>query len=140
AQHGLAVLELDSIVWEPGKVAVIRPAAEVRGDLERFLTSHERWVVEGCYGELMELVLPRWTDGYFLTPGLAACLDNNHRRPWEPDKCESAEGQDAMLAGLLAWVEGYYTRDDQWSLRCHRRIFDAHPGKKAELTDLPVGP
>ena len=67
--------------------------------------------------------------------GLAA---NNRRRPWEPPKYESPEAQEAMLANLLAWVESYYTRDDQWSLRYHRRLFEAYTGKKAELTGLPV--
>ncbi len=138
ARHGLSMLELDSIVWEPAQIAVVRPPEKLQGDLHQFLASHDRWVVEGCYGELIELVLPRCTETYFLNPGLAACLDNNRRRPWEPHKYESPEAQDAMLAGLLAWVEGYYTRDDQWSLSCHRRLFDTHPGKKIELTGQPV--
>ena len=42
------------------------------------------------------------------------------------------------LRVLLAWVEEYYTRDDQWSLRCHRRLFEAYTGKKTELIGLPV--
>ena len=35
--HELAYLDLDSIVWEPHQIAVARPAAAVRADLERFL-------------------------------------------------------------------------------------------------------
>ena len=138
ARHGLPMLELDSIVWEPAKIAVVRPKENILGDFETFLASHQCWVVEGCYGELVEVVLSRCTDVYFLNPGLAVCLDNNRRRSWEPHKYESPDAQDAMLAGLLAWVEGYYTRDDQWSLSYHRRLFEAYTGKKAELTGLPV--
>ena len=78
------------------------------------------------------------TDIYFLNPGREACLDNNRRRPWEPHKYESPEAQDAMLAVLRAWVEEYYTRDDQCSLICHRRVFDSYTGKKTELTGLPA--
>jgi adenylate kinase family enzyme len=138
ARHGVAMLELDSIVWEPNKIAVVRPREAILTDLGTFLAAHGSWVVEGCYGELVEVVLPRCTDVYFLNPGLAVCLENNRRRPWEPHKYKSSEAQDSMLANLLTWVEEYYTRDDQWSLRYHRRLFDAYTGKKAELTVLPV--
>ena len=39
-----------------------------------------------------------------------------------------------MLGGLLAWVAGYYTRDDQWSYAYHRRVFDSFTGNKTEVT------
>jgi hypothetical protein len=41
-----------------------------------------------------------------------------------------------MLDNLLDWVAGYYTRDDQWSLAYHRRVFDAYSGTKAEITTV----
>src|SRR4030095_11081198 len=31
-RHQIPMLELDTVVWEPGKIAVLRPRAEVRGD------------------------------------------------------------------------------------------------------------
>lgn len=55
ARHGLAHLDLDSIVWEPGQVAVQRPDDTVHGALREFLDTQPRWVVEGCYGELVAL-------------------------------------------------------------------------------------
>jgi hypothetical protein len=33
---------------------------------------------------------------------------------------------------LLGWVREYETRDDEFSLREHRRLFDTHEGKKVE--------
>ena len=66
--------------------------------------------------------------------GLAACLANNARRPWEPHKYASVEQQNAMLTTLNAWVTDYYHRTDQWSYQAHRRIFDAHTGAKIERT------
>jgi adenylate kinase family enzyme len=133
-RHGVSILELDTIVWEPGKIAVLRPREKILADLERFLDAHEAWIVEGCYGELVELALPRCSEVFFLNPGLEACVANNRRRLWEPHKYESSEAQDAMLANLLDWVAGYYTRDDQWSLAYHRRVFDAYSGTKTEIT------
>lgn len=39
-----------------------------------------------------------------------------------------------MLEGLQAWVADYYRRDDAWSYRAHRRIFDNHRGCRIEHT------
>jgi adenylate kinase family enzyme len=131
--HDLAHLDLDGIFWEPHRVAVKRPEEDVRADLERFLREHERWVIEGCYGDLAEIALGACTELVFMNPGLEACLANNHRRPWEPHKFASPGAQERMLATLLAWVRSYYTRTDPMSYAYHRRIFDAHRGPKREL-------
>jgi adenylate kinase family enzyme len=133
-RHGLPHLDLDIIVWEPGQIAVPRALEAVRADLDGFIAAHPTWVIEGCYGELIEAAAPFSTQLLFLNPGLAACLANNRRRPWEPHKYVSAEAQGAMLDNLQAWVEGYYSRDDAWSLAAHRRVFDRHPGRKREAT------
>jgi len=100
-RYGIPLLEFDTIVWEPGKVAVLRARGDIVTDVERFLNSNEEWVVEGCYGELVEVALPCCTEVIFLNPGLEACVANNRRRPWKPHKYESAEAQNAMLTNLL---------------------------------------
>ncbi|WP_216900566.1 methyltransferase domain-containing protein [Synechococcus sp. CCY 9618] len=132
--HGLAHLDLDTIVWEADTVAVERRPADVRASLETFLASYPRWVIEGCYGELVEVAAGRCTELVFLNPGLSACLDNNRRRPWEPHKYATKEAQDAMLADLQEWVTGYYQRQDAWSYTDHRRLFEAFTGPKREIT------
>ncbi len=133
-RHALQHLDLDNIVWEPGKIAVAREPGAVRADLDAFLAAHDRWVIEGCYGELIEAAAPACDELIFLNPGRETCLENNRRRPWEPHKYATREAQDAMLGHLQAWVDGYYERDDAWSLAAHRRVFDAHPGMKVEFT------
>jgi adenylate kinase family enzyme len=132
-EHGLAFLELDAIVWEKGKIAILREKGAIEADLARFLAENKNWVVEGCYGELVEKALAAGPELIFLNPGEAACLENNRSRPWEPHKYATKEAQDAMLENLLGWVKGYYVRDDQWSLAAHRRIFDAYDGMKREI-------
>ena len=139
AQHGLAHLDLDSIVWEPG-VAVERPRESIMRSLEAFVAANPRWVIEGCYGELVEAAAPLATMLVFLNPGLKACLANNRRRPWESHKYASLEQQNAMLDVLQAWVADYYTRGGSWSYQAHRRIFDAHRGAKVEHTRPVVAP
>jgi adenylate kinase family enzyme len=131
-EHGLAHLDLDSIVWEPGKVAVQRNSDAIAASLESFLAANDRWVIEGCYGELVEAASSQCTELVFLNPGLETCLEHNRRRPWEPHKYASKSEQDAMLQNLQVWVAGYYERKDQWSYHAHRQIFDAFSGRKSE--------
>jgi adenylate kinase family enzyme len=133
-------LDLDSIVWEAGQVAVQRLPGAIGESLKSFLALHPSWVIEGCYGELVEAVAPSCTELVFLNPGIEACLANNRRRPWEPHKFSSLAEQNAMLEGLQAWVGGYYTRNDSWSYSAHRRIFDAYTGRKREHTSSPELP
>lgn len=134
----LAHLDLDAIVWEPGQVAVARAPEAVLASLQAFLDSHDRWVIEGCYGELVEAAAGRCTELVFLNPGRETCLGHNRQRPWEPHKYASRQAQDAMLDNLQQWVAGYYDRDDAWSYREHRRIFDAFAGRKVEHV-VPAG-
>lgn len=131
-EHGLAHLDLDSIVWEPGAIAVPRAPDAITASLAAFLSENERWVIEGCYGELVEAASAHCTELVFLNPGLETCLEHNRRRPWEPHKYASKEAQDAMLENLQAWVVGYYVRQDPWSYHAHRRIFDSFAGRKSE--------
>ena len=134
-ESAVALLELDNLVWEPGKIAVARPIAEVTREVAAFADASAQWIVEGCYGELVEQLLPHCTTLLFLNPGVEVCLAHNRARPWEPRKYASAEAQQSMLQGLLQWVEAYYRRDDTWSMAYHRALFDRHTGRKHELRD-----
>lgn len=133
-EHGMRHLDLDTLVWEPNQIAVQRAPADVLADLDAFLETRDSWVIEGCYGELVEHAASRCTKLIFLNPGVEACIAHNERRPWEPHKYDTPEEQDSMLEALQAWVRDYYVRDGDWSYRAHRAIFDAHPGDKAEYT------
>lgn len=74
AREGIPHLDLDSIVWEPNLIAVLRPAAAIQQSLADFLAAHDTWVIEGCYGELVEASARHATELVFLNPGLDACL------------------------------------------------------------------
>jgi adenylate kinase family enzyme len=135
-REGLAHLDLDSIVWKPDKIAVQRSTESVAASLERFIDLHNAWVIEGCYGELLRAASAHCTLMIFLNPGKDACLANNLRRPWEPHKYASLALQNTMLSQLQEWVAGYYQREDAWSYRVHREIFDAFSGRKVESRDV----
>src|SRR5512132_2773320 len=100
AREGLPQLDLDAIVWEPGKIAVQRSPESVAGSLRSFIDSHAAWVIEGCYGELVRAASAHCTVLVFLNPGMDACLANNLRRPWEPHKYASLELQTTCLGSF----------------------------------------
>ena len=40
--------------------------------LEAYVAAHPGWVIEGCYGDLIEAALPHASELCFLNPGVAA--------------------------------------------------------------------
>ena len=117
AAHGVPVLHLDSIVWEPHKLAVARAPEDQHAAMERFADENDQWVVEGCYASLVGTALRHWPELWFLDLAEQRCLQNCRNRPWEPDKYQSKRAQDEQLPLLLEWVKGYYTRDGDLSRR-----------------------
>ena len=134
-QHACPHLDLDTVAWEEGCASPTRKTLSQSAKLiEPFLENNERWVIEGCYADLLELVLPHCSEVVFLNPGVEICSDNCRQRPWEPHKYPSPEAQDANLGMLLAWVEQYPERCDEFSLQAHRRLFDQYAGTKREYS------
>ncbi len=136
------VLDLDTLAWEPGQVAVARDPALATADLESFCLEHEDWVVEGCYGSLIQASLRQDSELIFLDPGAETCLRHCRNRPWEPHKYASREEQDRHLEFLRGWVSDYYRRDGEMSHRAHLALFEAHGGAKRRLAraeDAPPG-
>jgi hypothetical protein len=127
-----AVLDLDTVAWEPGKVAVARPPELASADVRAFCNANASWVVEGCYAALVKVALEFAPRLVFLNPGEARCIANCRARPWEPHKYASKREQDERLSFLLSWVSEYYRRDGDLSLAGHRRCFDEYAGPKEE--------
>jgi adenylate kinase family enzyme len=133
---GLAHLDLDELAWLPGTPPTRRTLAESAADIERFTSENPAWVIEGCYSDLLELVLSECSELLFLNPGVEQCVRNCRARPWEPHKYASKAAQDANLEMLLDWVRAYDTREDEFSRRSHRRLFKAFSGPKREIVEL----
>ena len=152
SQYGLAHLDLDSLAWDSSGVQVQtmtlddwaafvprrRSLTESASTIRDFIHEHSEWVIEGCYGDLLEQVLPYASEVRFLNPGVEACIANCRARPWEPEKYPSKEAQDQKLDFLLDWVREYESRADEYSLARHRELFEGFQGPKVELSSLPV--
>lgn len=133
-----SLLDLDSVFWEPGKVAVPRSPEVARADVRAFCAKSDHWVVEGCYASLVGVALEYAPLLHFLNPGEAQCIANCRARPWEAHKYSSRAEQDKHLDFLLSWVSDHYTREGDMSLRGHMACFSAYGGRKAELTSQPT--
>lgn len=136
-RHRAALLDLDTVAWVPGQIAVPRPEAEAGADVLAFCKRSADWVIEGCYANLIEASLALQPKLVLLNPGVEQCLSNCRARPWEPHKYPSKEEQDERLAFLEAWVCDYETRAGPMSLAAHRALFDAYAGPKLELRAVP---
>jgi adenylate kinase family enzyme len=109
-----------------------RPLEESVAEALRFIESNESWIIEGCYGDIVEPLLQHANTLIFLNPGVETCVAHCQARPWEPEKFESREAQDANLQNLINWVREYEFRDDEYGLKRHRALFDAFKGRKVE--------
>ncbi len=133
-EHGLRHLDLDTLAWLPTSPPRRAPLADSLAKLDAFTVQGDAWVIEGCYADLIESAAQRSTELVFLNPGVDTCVAHCRARPWEPHKYASKEAQDANLEMLLDWVRAYATRDDEFSLRAHRALFDRFSGAKREVT------
>lgn len=132
---GLAHLDLDTLAWDaaapnPTRLPLETSARRIR----QFMARYPAWVIEGCYGDLLQVALSRATKAVFLNPGLAVCQANARARPWEPHKYPTPEAQAENLAMLLGWIGQYESRQDEFSLAAHRRLYQAFSGEKVEYT------
>ena len=127
-------LSLDQITWDHGPKR--KPLEVSLRLLHDFIQSNDRWIIEGCYSDLIQAALPYCTELRFLNPGIEVCVAHCHRRPWEPEKYSSPEDQAAMLTRLVQWVREYETREDEYGLRQHRQVFEQFAGRKREYTSV----
>ncbi len=136
AAASVPVLDLDTIAWEPGKIAVPREPGQAAGDVRAFCNANKDWIVEGCYASLISAALEYGPQLLVLDPGVDQCTANCRSRPWEPHKYASKEEQDEHLAFLLEWVAAYYSRDDDMSLLAHESVYKHYDGPKQWLSAL----
>ena len=114
-QFNIAHYDLDNIAWLPTSPPERMPLDQSIKAIEAFTDQNEGWVIEGCYGDLLELVLPAATEVIFLNLPIERCIENARNRPWEAHKYKSKQEQDANLENLINWIQEYESRDDIFS-------------------------
>lgn len=134
-QTKASVLDLDNITWDRDILQKRRPIEDSVAELDQFIQSQDSWIVEGCYGELIEKTLKHSPMLIFLDPGEELCLQRCQNRPWEQHKYSSKEEQDKFLQFLLSWVSEYYRREGPMSYQFHMHLFDSYAGPKILMRD-----
>ncbi|MEY3299411.1 MAG: hypothetical protein RLZZ597_2671 [Cyanobacteriota bacterium] len=132
-QQDAARLSLDEVAFQGGVER--RPIEDSVSDVMRFITENKHWIIEGCYADIIEPIMDYCDELIFLNPGVEICIAHCRARPWEPEKFSSAQEQDENLNNLIAWVQSYETRSDEYGLRRHRALYESFRGAKRELID-----
>ena len=128
----LPSLDLDILAWQATQPPVRKPLDESSSLINAFVGKHQHWVVEGCYADLLSLIIDKADEVIFLNPGVETCIENCRARPWESHKYSSIEEQNNNLDMLLDWVKQYSSREDEFSLTSHQALFDGFEGNKTE--------
>jgi adenylate kinase family enzyme len=132
AKYELSHLDLDMLAWQDTNPPLRKPLKESAVQINQFLEENKNWVIEGCYADLLSLMIKKANEVIFLNPGVETCINNCRNRPWEPHKYRSQEAQNRNLDRLLEWVEQYPLRNDEFSLTAHQKLFHEFVGKKTE--------
>jgi len=132
--ESLSHLDLDSIAWKSVNPPERRPISESKREIDELIGSNKSWVIEGCYSDLLEVVLPESSEIIFLNLSVEACISNAKKRPWEPHKYETREAQEANLGMLIDWITEYAERNDTFSRSSHEVLFGCYKGKKTMYT------
>jgi len=133
SQYSLPVLDLDTLAWLDTVPPERKNITDSKREMTQFMELNQQWIVEGCYADLLEIACIFGNELIFLNPGVAQCVANCKRRPWEPNKYKTAKEQDENLAMLINWVEQYSIRKDEFSLHSHQLVFENFSGKKTEI-------
>lgn len=133
-EEGLAYLDLDTLAWLPSNPPKRAPVLESKDKIDEFVNSNSKWVIEGCYTDLLKLVSPKASEAIFMNLSIDQCIDNARNRPWEPHKYESKEAQDNNLDMLLNWIRQYWQRDDEFSYHSHIEFYEKFDGIKSMRT------
>lgn len=147
-KNHLAHLDLDTLAWLATSPPQRKPITESAKAIALFTEQHDNWVIEGCYSDLLALLLTNShvaaaehgitslaNEVIFLDLPIATCIANAKKRPWEPHKYPSKQAQDDNLAMLIEWIKAYETRSDSFSKQAHQQLFEAFTGDKTLIKD-----
>lgn len=138
-ERHLVHMDLDTIAWVQGVNPPERmPLEESYNLINDFISKNDKWVIEGCYADLIAYVIPQSSEMIFLNPTSSYCVENAMERPWEPHKYESKEKQDEFLPNLINWIKEYSKRDGPLSLNSHLDLFSNYKGKKEMLGGVVI--
>jgi hypothetical protein len=85
------------------------------------------WVIEGVYGWLAEVAIPRATAMIWLDVPWNVCREGLLARGVRRG------GTEAEFAELMVWAEAYWERQSSSSFQGHLRLFESFAGARLRL-------
>ncbi|WP_131871757.1 MULTISPECIES: hypothetical protein [unclassified Bradyrhizobium] len=122
----IPAIDLDLLHWEEGSYGLKRNE-DVTRKMVLDISDQPRWIIEGVFGWLAEVALPKATSLVWLDLPWSVCraglLARGLRR--------GATSQDA--AELMKWAEAYWSRQTPSSFAGHSKMFNDFSGTKLRL-------
>ena len=122
----LPLIDLDRLHWEDTGYARKRDPTMARQMVE-VAAAREDWIIEGVYGWLADVALPRTTDLVWLDLPWTVCREGLMARKASTSR-PAGDRQE-----LLAWAQAYWDRDTSSSFAGHGRIFENFAGRKFRI-------
>jgi adenylate kinase family enzyme len=120
------VFDLDLIHWKDDGFGAKQDEDVARQKVSDLATT-ERWVIEGVYGWLAEVAVPRAMALIWLDVSWDVCrealLARGRRRG----------GTEEDFAELLNWAKAYWDRQTPTSFKGHQRLFEAFSAGKLKI-------
>lgn len=122
----IPAIDLDLLHWEEGSYGLKRNE-DVARKMVLDISDQPSWIIEGAFGWLAEVALPKATSLIWLDFPWSVCragiLARGLRR--------GATSHDA--AELMKWAEAYWTRQTPSSFAGHSKLFNDFSGTKLRL-------
>ncbi|MFM9943580.1 MAG: AAA family ATPase [Hyphomicrobiaceae bacterium] len=120
------VFDLDLIHWKDNGSGAKQDEGVARQEVGD-LAKTERWVIDGVYGWLAEVAMPRATALIWLDIPWDVCREGLVARG------QRRGGTEADFTALLKWAEAYWDRHTPTSYTGHQRLFDAFNADKLRI-------
>jgi hypothetical protein len=121
----IPAIDLDSLHWErDGHKRNEETAKRLVGEA----AAAPSWIIEGVFGWLAEIAIPRATALVWLDLPWSVCREGLLARG-------QRGGSEANFADLIAWSAAYWDRKTSSSFEGHSRLFESFPGIKLRLRD-----
>jgi adenylate kinase family enzyme len=120
------VFDLDLIHWKDDGIGAKQDEDAARQKVANLATT-PRWVIEGVYGWLADVAIPRATALIWLDVPWDVCRQGLLARGQRRD------GTAADFAELLKWAEAYWNRQTPTSFKGHQRLFEAFSAAKLRM-------
>jgi len=126
------IIHFDKLFWEPGSFNQRRPKDIVYREIEK-LSSADSWIMEGVFGDMAALAIPKATGLIFMNKSWEECESALLLRGSESSKQLDSATAEKNFKELLSWAKAYSSRETMASFTGHQRLFSEFSGWKLQI-------